>query len=238
MSRATQKRRAKKAREAGASIDEPSAQRLRVEPEPPIPTLQPPAAPAAPSVGGGAGANPDGLGKYREWTLPMPPVGSELYEDLQIAIGEARTIRGRKYRYGALLLAGDDHIPLRAGNNKKPFQRENIHAEASVLKGCARPEGKDMLIARLAPTRESVGTGGGAGGREHVGYNSDDSDDDVAAAAAAVQGHAHASEASGGGKLLNARPCANCEAKMVRRGIRLCYFTLNATTLGVLEYNP
>ena len=39
-------------------------------------------------------------------------------------------------------------------------------------------------------------------------------------------------------KLLNARPCDNCEAKMVRTGIRRCYFTINAASVGVLEYNP
>ena len=44
---------------------------------------------------------------------------------------------------------------------------------------------------------------------------------------------------SGGvGKILNARPCARCEMKMVERGVRRCYFTLNRSTVGVLEYNP
>ena len=40
------------------------------------------------------------------------------------------------------------------------------------------------------------------------------------------------------GKVLNARPCARCEAKMVERGVRRCLFTVSRRVLGVLEYNP
>lgn len=179
--------------------------------------------------------------------MDMPAPGTELHEAVELALAQAALITGRKYRYGAILLAGDDHIPMKQGSNKKLFQRGNIHAEASVLKGCARPEGKDMLIARLAPVRPARdGSDDDSDGDEGRGAN--------AAVAGAASGDAvrkggkrvlsgdegaRGSAALGTyGKMLNARPCANCEAKMVRRGVRLCYFTLNARQLGVLEYNP
>ena len=75
-----------------------------------------------------------------------------------------KILSAAKCRSGAILLAGDDHIPIKSGSNKKEFKRENIHAEMSVLKGCARPAGKDMLIARLAPSKAASGRGGGKGG--------------------------------------------------------------------------
>jgi hypothetical protein len=148
------------------------------------------------------------------------------------------------------LMAGDDHIPIKSGSNKKPFQRDNIHAEHMVLKGCARPAGKDMMIARLAPTKPTKA----AAALDEDGCELD-SDDETAAgietlATATVMagtaatgtgtgagtGAARAA-ASGFGKMLNARPCARCEARMVARGVRRCYFTLNNSRLGVLEYN-
>ena len=70
---------------------------------------------------------------YREWTQKMPEAGSELFEAFQVALHEANMIHSRKYRYGALLVAGDDHIPFKSGSNKKLFKRTNMHAEASVL---------------------------------------------------------------------------------------------------------
>ena len=180
----------------------------------------------------------------------MPKPDSELHDAITLALTEANTIVGRKYRYGALLLAGEDHIPMKSGSNKKPFQRDNIHAEMSVLKGCARPEGKDMLIARLAPSRSSSGK---AGGNKAGALSDSDELDDVddggvpmvaqrdSSSAAASHGLGGCGSDGGGisgkGKVLNARPCARCEAKMVQRGVRRCYFTLNATTIGVLEYN-
>ena len=85
----------------------------------------------------------------------MPAAGEPLFDALQIALAQAATIHGRKYRYGALLLAGDDLIPMKSGSNRKVFLRDNIHAEMSVLKGCDRPRGKDMLIARLAPAKRA-----------------------------------------------------------------------------------
>ena len=39
-------------------------------------------------------------------------------------------------------------------------------------------------------------------------------------------------------QVLNARPCARCEARMIQKGVRRCYFTLSDTRLGILEYNP
>ena len=186
---------------------------------------------------------------YREWQMPLPSVDDDLFEPLQIATAEAATIKGRKYRYGALLLAGEDCIPLKSGSNKKPFMRDNIHAEMSVLKGCARPAGKDMMIARLAPTA-TARSSSGAGGR---GEDTEDSDsDEEGAGVRACNGrHGSTGEARSAppaavttanphefGKLLNARPCARCEGKMVARGIRRCYFTINARSIGVLEYNP
>ena len=93
------------------------------------------------------------VGKYREWRIPMPEPGAELHDALLVALAQAQAIHGRKYRYGAILLSGEDHIPLRSGSNKTPFQRDKIHAEMSALKGYPRPEGKDMLIGRLAPVR-------------------------------------------------------------------------------------
>lgn len=217
-SRASQKRRAKKARATGAPTDAPPPQRSRVDSAP---------AAAPPPQVAAAGSCTATSDPHREWLIPLPTAAcdeDELFDALNIALGEAEAIRGRKYRYGALLLAGDDHIPMKAGSNKTPFMRDNIHAEMSVLKGCARPAGKDMLIARLAPTRQSAGSGSLACGS--------DSDSGRAAVAAGP------GEPAAPVKLLNARPCAQCEAKMVARGIRRCFFTVNGKSLGVLEYNP
>lgn len=92
----------------------------------------------------------------------------------------------------------------------------------AALKGCMRPAGKDMMLARLAPVAPPAATG-------------KESDEEV-------------DDSGGGGgdgrrvqqreKLLNARPCNVCEARMFARGIRHCYFTLNDRELGVLAYNP
>ena len=38
-------------------------------------------------------------------------------------------------------------------------------------------------------------------------------------------------------KFLNARPCANCQAALVRRGVRRCFFTRGHGLVGVLEVN-
>ena len=146
-------------------------------------------------------------GTFAEWSIPRPGADSELYDGLSIAITQARAITGRKYRYGATLLAGEDSIPLKSGSNKKVFLRANIHAEMAALKGCVRPAGKDMMLARLAPVAP------------------EGSDDEESGRGAARE------------KLLNARPCSVCEAKMIARGIRHCYFTLNDRELGVLAYN-
>ena len=192
----------------------------------------------------GSEADLDGAAsRYREWQIPAPTPQDDdgLFEALQIATEQAATIHGRKYRYGALLIAGDDHVPLKSGSNKKIFQRDEIHAEISVLKGCPRPAGKDMFIARLV--RRAHTPAAKTRGRPcepacdyppcaHLlcqaptAPPAEDADPTMPKAAAPRR------------KLLNARPCANCEAKMVRTGIRRCYFTVNASSVGVLEYNP
>ncbi|KAL1518861.1 hypothetical protein AB1Y20_003138 [Prymnesium parvum] len=153
------------------------------------------------------------LSSAREWQIPTPTPDTDdaLLAALHMAVEQAATIHGRKYRYGALLIAGEDHVPLKSGSNKKPFLRDNIHAEMSVLKGCPRPAGKDMLIARLAPCAPEPGR---------------DSESESFSSKPERR------------KILNARPCERCEAKMVSKGIRRCYFTINASSIGVLEYNP
>mmetsp|Transcript_7086 Transcript_7086/g.22427 ORF Transcript_7086/g.22427 Transcript_7086/m.22427 type:complete len:234 (-) Transcript_7086:116-817(-) len=222
-SRAAQRRERKRAKASGAAVPEaPSNKCARTqasacsaathdEPAAPAVHEEPVAAFAinasgAPSAEAGAAPSP----QYREWQIPAPNAANDdgLYEALQIAVDQAATIHGRKYRYGALLIAGDDHVPLKSGSNKKPFLRDNIHAEMSVLKGCPRPAGKDMFIARLAPTAPPA---------------------EGAAAPSATP--------AGRRKILNAMPCDRCEAKMIRTGIRHCYFTINATTIGVRLYN-
>ena len=171
-SRAAQRRERKRAKASGAAVPEaPSNKCARTqasacsaathdEPAAPAVHEEPVAAVAinasgAPSAEAGAAPSP----QYREWQIPAPNAANDdgLYEALQIAVDQAATIHGRKYRYGALLIAGDDHVPLKSGSNKKPFLRDNIHAEMSVLKGCPRPAGKDMFIARLvsAPPRRA-----------------------------------------------------------------------------------
>ena len=185
----------------------------------------------------------------------MPAAGEPLFDALQIALAQAATIHGRKYRYGALLLAGDDLIPMKSGSNRKVFLRDNIHAEMSVLKGCDRPRGKDMLIARLAPAKRA---------RSSADVEDDDDSEDGAAGEERARSCGVAGRASAAvdiavaplldstpaesaredasldhfGKMLNARPCARCEAKMVERGVRRCFFTVNSRRVGVLEYNP
>ena len=185
-----------------------------------------------------------GTSAFLEWSIPMPPIGSELHDSVQLALSQAETIVGRKYRYGATLMAGEDHIPIKSGSNKKPFQRDNIHAEASVLKGCPRAQGKDMMIGRLAPSRAA--SGGKRKGGSKKGDDVDDSDDDDDGGPGDDDDGVHYEPALGlraaapvtsAGKILNARPCAKCEAKMVARGVRRCYFTLNRDRIGVLEYN-
>jgi len=191
----------------------------------------------------------------------MPDPDDELFDAVAVALSQASEITGRKYRYGATLLAGEDHIPMKSGSNKKVFQRDEIHAEMSVLKGCARPEGKDMLIARLAPVKPSKPAKLKRSIDDEDGLDDDDDDDDDeedaaeptaggvsdgakrrrAASAPAPAPDPAALLAAGGmralGKVLNARPCARCEAKMVARGIRRCFFTLDGQSLGVLQYN-
>ena len=194
-------------------------------------------------------------GIYREWEVSMPAAGEPLFDALKIALAQAATIHGRKYRYGALLLAGDDLIPMKSGSNRKVFLRDNIHAEMSVLKGCDRPRGKDMLIARLAPAKRA---------RSSADVEDDDDSEDGAAGEERARSCGVAGRASAAvdiavapllgstsaesaredasldhfGKMLNARPCARCEAKMVERGVRRCFFTVNSRRVGVLEYNP
>jgi len=182
------KRRAKKRGDAPASAAGPTS------------------ASPAPTAAAAPPAEPDTPAR-REWTAPLPLGDEPLTDGLQIALDQARLIHGRKYRYGATLLAGDDHIPLRSGSNKKVFNRDNIHAEASALKGCVVPRGKDMMIVRLAPAPAP-------------------SEEAVAAARGGL---------CRGEKFLNARPCEACEAKMVSRGLRRCFFTLPNRELGVIE---
>ena len=84
------------------------------------------------------------------------------------------------------------------------------------------------MIGRLAPVKPTK-----------VKTDDDDDSDDIdGGVPAPVQPTGNQGKRGNLGKILNARPCARCEAKMVERGVRRCYFTLNATTLGVLEYNP
>lgn len=173
--------------------------------------------------------------------MDVPTEGDALFDSLQIALAQAATIQGRKYRYGALLLAGDDLIPMKSGSNKKPYLRDNIHAEMSVLKGCDRPRGKDMLIARLAPAKRARPSGEE---EEEDDDNAEDGASGLKRAEAAITAAPSSSLAGAGGglggfgKMLNARPCARCEFKMVERGVRRCYFTLPRGKVGVLEYNP
>ena len=235
-SRAAQRRARKRARLAGV---EPAT-----APAPPAAATEPPTEASsivepttASSSAAAASAVPAAPAPPRYYEQPIPSADSDLYDALRLAVEQANTITGRKYRYGATLIAGDDAIPLRVGSNKKPFQRGNIHAEIAALKGCARPRGKDMIVARLAPVRKA----------------SDDSDDDAcghvcpppstatrviaAGSPAAPAGKGDPPRLSAPCKVLNARPCARCEARMIQKGVRRCYFTLSDTRLGILEYN-
>jgi len=159
----------------------------------------------------------------------MPTAEDDLFDALQLALQQANTITGRKYRYGATLLAGEDAIPLKQGSNKKQFQRANIHAEMAALKGCTRPAGKDMLVARLAPVRSA---------RRDDDSDGESGDDSSGGNRAHRRKGGAAAPEPPVGKVLNARPCARCEARMVERGVRRCYFTIDGARLGVLEYNP
>jgi len=84
------------------------------------------------------------------------------------------------------------------------------------------------MVARVAPTAP-VRRPSGAGG------DSDDSDDSDEGDRGGVSEIGAAAPRPP--KVLNARPCSACEGKMVQRGIRRCYFTINERTLGVLEYH-
>ena len=191
-SRAAQRRAKKRAREA--PTDEASAD-----------AASEPAASSAPPE---SSSEPAAASALTEWTIPMPAADSDLGEAIELARAQASTISGRKYRYGACLLADD--IVLRTSSNKTPFQRAEIHAEMAALKGCPRPAGKDVVLARLAPVKPAPAD--------------DDGEPGEAAAPA--------------GKLLNARPCAACEFKMTQRGIARVFFTLNAREVGVMQLNP
>ena len=164
----------------------------------------------------------------------MPAAGSDLEEAVQLATAQAHTITGRKYRYGAVLLADD--IVLRASSNKTPFQRDPIHAEMAAIKGCPRPEGKDVVLARLAPVRPEAGRDDDDGSGDDDcrigsrGAGTDPFDEPPAAVAKCKPWSAP-------GKLLNAKPCAVCEAKMRARGIRRVYYTLNSREMGVMQLN-
>lgn len=226
-SRAAQRRQRKRAKQEGAKQESgPSQPCAALAPlSAPLPA-PPPQAPTATAIAVAprppreeevAAAT---SGTYREWQMAMPAEGDELFDALQIALAQAATIQGRKYRYGALLLAGEDLIPIKSGSNKKPFLRDNIHAEMSVLKGCDRPRGKDMLIVRLAPAKRAR--------RDEDADDGSDFDIDEAVTRSCAPPDT-------GGKILNARPCARCEAKMVERGVRRCLFTLNARTVGVVR---
>ena len=170
--------------------------------------------------------------RYPEWELPLPTDGP-LYDTMLLAVSQASTITGRKYRYGAILMAGEDHIPMKSGSNKTPFQRDAIHAEMSVLKGCPRPEGKDMMIA---PARARQAHRHQDRRQRRRGRRQRDDRDALRVPPPELKDVP--TKRDGYGKILNARPCARCESKMVERGVRRCYFTVNGTTLGVLEYNP
>ena len=206
-SRAAQRRAKKRARE-GAPADELPCQRHSAA-----------SAETAPAAAAAAASS--------EWTIPMPSADSDLGEAIELARAQAGTVTGRKYRYGAVLLAED--IVLRASSNRTPFQRSEIHAEMAALKGCARPAGKDVVLVRLAPVKPPSS-----------GADADADDDDeldkqpptaAAAAAALVPGRTVP------GKMLNAKPCATCEAKMTQRGICRVYYTVNARECGVMQLN-
>ena len=152
----------------------------------------------------------------------MPSAESDLHEAIELARAQASTITGRKYRYGAVLLADD--VVLRVSSNKTPFQRNAIHAEMAALKGCPRPAGKDVCLVRLAPVRP------GAPKDED-----EDSDEDKEQWAAAECPKATGSAA---GKILNAKPCSACELKMTQRGICRVYYTINRGEMGVMQLNP
>ena len=88
-SRAAQKRAKKRAREGGP-VDEPPCQK-------PCATAAS-AASAEPAPSAAAAAS-------SEWTIPMPAADSDLGEAIELARAQAATVTGRKYRYGAVLLA-------------------------------------------------------------------------------------------------------------------------------------
>ena len=226
LSRAAQKRAKKKARDAPDA--QPASQRQRTGDEttgslPAEPS--PAAAVAAPSI---AATTPT------EWTEPMPVAGSDLQEAVQLATAQAHTITGRKYRYGAVLLADD--IVLRASSNKTPFQRDPIHAEMAAIKGCPRPEGKDVVLARLAPVRPGAAQADMQDDGEHHD-SGDDGDSHGVGKGLFDAVPALIKPPSAPGKLLNAKPCAACEAKMRARGIRRVYYTVSAREMGVMQLN-
>ena len=232
LSRAAQRRARKRARDApDAGLAAPAvapSSAARAEAALPAQHAAPSAA-VLPASAQSALAEPragETTSAFQLTELAMPTAEDDLFDALQLALGQARTITGRKYRYGATLLAGEDAIPLKQGSNKKQFQRANIHAEMAALKGCTRSEGKDMLVARVAPVRTVK--------RDN---SSSDSDSDSDSGGGRRKGGAPAAPPPAG-KVLNARPCARCEARMVERGVRRCYFTIDGARLGVLEYNP
>ena len=168
-SRAAQRRARKKAKHAPLSDTRPDAAIASSPASAALHTARAPE-PAAGSGTVAAASAEASESAFPESVMAIPAAGSELFDALAIALANASQITVRKYRYGAILLAGEDHIPIKSGSNKTPFQRDPIHAEMSALKGCARPAGKDMLLARLAPAkppRKKKGSGG-----------SDDDDDD------------------------------------------------------------
>ena len=77
-------------------------------PAAPAPTIDAPLAAPAPRAVVPAAAP----STVREWTMPMPSADSDLHEAIELARVQASTITGRKYRYGAVLLADD--VVLRA----------------------------------------------------------------------------------------------------------------------------
>jgi hypothetical protein len=106
-SRATQRRRAKKARLAPPGEGPPPSQPPSQPPPQPPPPPPPPLPPLLPSSSGMAAiaaaaelpeAAKSGSGEYSEWDMAMPCDDDPLMDTLKLALAEASTITGRKYR--------------------------------------------------------------------------------------------------------------------------------------------
>ena len=116
-SRASKRRRKRRLNELGTPVeDAPAAPRPT---QPPTqhahPALQPPPTPH------GLSRQPAGQLTHQpptaahESRLPLEQADDGLRAALELALAQACTIHGRKYRYGATLLAGDDRIAVEGG---------------------------------------------------------------------------------------------------------------------------